>query len=58
MDEGAEYVDFQLQNENTRVKYLLDPIMCSNTGLQDALAMARNNQGTNDMIGNFESTSS
>lgn len=56
MEQCAEHVNFQLPIIKNRIKYLLDDISCSDADLQDTVSIARNDQGPNGMIGNFEST--
>ena len=54
MQQCAEYVSFQLPNELTRVKYLLDAIDNSNAELQAAIAMIRQDDGDDGKMNNFE----
>ena len=53
-----EHADYQLPNENNRVKYLLDAILCNDASFHADMDMIRNDQGTDGIIGNFETTSS
>ena len=55
MQQCAEHVPFQLPNEETRVRYLMDNIKCFDAELQAALAAIRlDTTGPNAMRGNFE----
>ena len=54
MEQCAEHVDFQLPNGQTRVKYLLDAIVCSDAGLQAAMAMIRNDDRPDGKLNTFE----
>ena len=56
MVQCAEHVDFKLPSAQTRVKYLLDAIKCSDSGLQAAMAMIRNNDGPTGKLNDFELT--
>ena len=47
-------MDFQLPNGQTRVKYLLDAIICSDAGLQAAMAMIRNDDRPDGKLSTFE----
>ena len=54
MVQCAEHVDYQLPNAQTRVKYLLEAIKCSDAGLQAAMAMVRNDDGRAGKLKDFE----
>ena len=54
MQQCAKHVDFQLPNEQTRVKYLLDAIVCSDAGLQAAMSMIRNDDRLDRKLNTFE----
>ena len=54
MQQCSEHVPFQLPNELTRVKYLLDAIDNSNAELQAAIAMIRQDDGEDGKMNNFE----
>jgi len=56
MVQCAEHVDYQLPNAQTRVKYLLEAIKCSDAGLQAAMAMIRNDDGPAGKLNDFELT--
>lgn len=55
MCQCAEHVDYQLPNEITRVKYLLEGIENSDPTLQAALALVRADDGPNGKMHDFES---
>ena len=54
MQQCSEHVSFQLPNELTRVKYLLDAIDNSNAELQAAIAMIRQDDEADGKMNNFE----
>jgi hypothetical protein len=58
MTQCAEYVSFQLPNEQTRVTYLMDAIECNDAPLQAAMALVRNDNGTTGKMNDFEATAS
>jgi len=58
MQQCAEYVDFQLPNEFTRVGYLLDAIETSDASLQAAMALVRNDTAPGGKRNNFEAAAS
>ena len=41
MQASAEHVQYQLPNEHSRVRFLLEAIQCSDPGLQAAMARSR-----------------
>jgi len=55
MCQCAEHVQYQLPNEITRVKYLLEGIDNSDPTLQAALALVRADDGPNGKMHDFES---
>jgi hypothetical protein len=56
MTQCAEHIEYQLPNEHTRVGYLLDSIECSDSSLQVALALVKNNNGPTEKRNDFEAT--
>ena len=44
MHQCAEHINNQFPNETTRVGYLLDAIETSDSALQDAMALVRNDR--------------
>ena len=58
MRQCAEHVSFQLPNEQTRVKYLLDAIHCNDAPLQAAMALVRNDTDPNGKMNSFEAAAS
>ena len=54
MEQYAEHADFQLPNGQTRVKCLLDAIVCSDVGLQAVIAMIRINNRPDGKLNTFE----
>lgn len=58
MQACSEHIAYQLPNEHTRVGYLLDAIMCSDAGLQAAMASIRTDTSKDGMRSNFESSAS
>ena len=53
---SAEYVQYQLPNEHSRVGFLLESIQCSDPGLQAAMASIKTDNGLEGMRNNFEPT--
>ena len=49
------HVEYQLPNSHTRVSNLLDRILCSDAGLQAAMASVRTDDGPQGMRNDFES---
>ena len=56
MQASAEHVQYQLQNEHSRVRFLLEAIQCSDPGLQAAMASIKTDNGLEGMRNNFEAT--
>ena len=56
MQASAEYVQYQLPNEHSRVGFLLEAIQCSDPGLQAAMASIKTDNGLEGMRNNFEAT--
>ena len=56
MCQCAEHVDYQLPNELTRVKYLLDAIDNLDPTLQASLALVRADEGPQGKMNDFEAT--
>ena len=56
MQASAEHVQYQLPNEHTRVRFLLEAIQCSDAGLQAAMASIKTDNGLEGMRNNFEAT--
>ena len=54
MQQCADHVEYQLLNEHTRVGYLLEGIVCSDAGLQAALASIRTDDRVDGMQNNLE----
>ena len=55
MEQCSEHVAFQLPNEHTRVRYLIDSIQCNDPELQASLAAIRKDDATpSGMRNNFE----
>ena len=54
MQRCAEYVEYQLPTERTRVIHLLDAIQTSDAPLQAALARIRSDDGVGGMMSDFE----
>ena len=57
MQQCVEHVEYQLPNSHTRVSYLLDRILCSDAGLQAAMASVRTDDGPQGVRNDFESAS-
>ena len=53
---SAEHVQYQLPNEHSRVKFLLEAIQCSDPRLQAAMAGIKTDNGPEGMRNNFEAT--
>ena len=58
MEQCAEHAEFQLPNGQTRVKYLLDAILCNDAPLQAAMDMVRNDDVPGGKMRDFESAAS
>ena len=58
MSQCAAHVNFQLPNENTRVRYLLNAIECNYAPLQAAMALVRNDIAPTGKMNDFEATAS
>jgi hypothetical protein len=56
MQAAAEHVPVQLPNEHSRVGYLLDGILCSDAGLQAAMASIKTDQAVGGLRNDFEAT--
>ena len=56
MQSCAEYVQYQLPTEHTRVGYLLAGINCNDAGLQAAMASVQLDTGANGLRNDFEAT--
>ena len=56
MQQCAEHVEYQLPNEHTRVRYLLEGIQSADDGLQVVMASVRTDDGPTGMCNNFEAT--
>ena len=56
MQTSAEHVQYQLPNEHSRVRFLLEAIQCSDPGLQAAMASIKTDKGLEGMRNNFEAT--
>ena len=56
MQASAEHVQYQLPNEHSRAGFLLEPIQCSDPGLQAATASIKTDNGLEGMRNNFEAT--
>ena len=56
MQASAEHVQYQLPNEHSRARFLLEAIQCSNPGLQAAMASIKTGNGPDSMRNNFEAT--
>ena len=56
MQNAAEHVAYQLPNELTRVKYLLQGIECSDLDLKAAIAIVKADDQPGGMKSNFEAT--
>ena len=54
MHQCAEHMDFQLPNEHTRVKFVVDGILCGDTDLKAAIAMVKQDRAPTGMYHNFE----
>jgi hypothetical protein len=54
----AEYVEYQLPNEHSRVSFLLDAIQTSDAGLQAAMAAIKSDDKVDGKRSNFEATAS
>jgi hypothetical protein len=58
MQACAEYVQYQLPNEHSRVGFLLDAIENSDAGLQAAMASIRTDDGADGKRNNFQDAAS
>ena len=56
MQASAEHVQDQLPNEHSRVGFLLEPIQCSDPGLQAAMVSIKTDYDPEGMRNNFEVT--
>ena len=56
MQASAGHVQYQLPNEHSRVRFLLEAIRCSDPGLQAAMASIKTDNGPEGMRNNFEAT--
>ena len=56
MQASAEYVQYQLPNEHSRVGFLLEAIQGSDPGLQVDMASIKTDNGPEGMTNNFEAT--
>jgi hypothetical protein len=54
LQQAKLHVDFQLPNERSRVKFLIDGIQCNDAGLQAAMASIRTDQTIDGLQSNFE----
>ena len=54
MQACSQHVAFQLPNEHTRVRYLLNAIECSDAPLQAAMAHIKQDAATTGARNNFE----
>ena len=54
LQQCAEHVTYQLPRDCNRVKYLIDSIKCTNTGVVAALSDIRLDGGVNGMRNNFD----
>ena len=55
LQQAANHIQFQLPNENTRVKYLLEAIVTSDAPLQAAMALVKNDTAATGKMNDFES---
>ena len=53
MQQCSEHMEYQLPNEHTRVRYLLEGIQCPDPGLQAAMASIRKYVGPDTMRNNL-----
>ena len=58
MQQCAEHVSFQLPNQRSCVKFLLDAIECNDVPLQASMTLIRNDDAPTGKMNNFESTAS
>ena len=56
MQASAEHVQYQVPNEHSRVRFLLEVIQCSDPGLQAAMASIKTDNGLEGMRNNLEAT--
>ena len=56
MQASAEHVQYQLPNEHSRVRFLLEAIQCSDLGFQAAMVSIKTDNGLEGMRNNFEAT--
>ena len=55
MERCAKHIEFQLSNENTRIRHILEGIQCNNPEIQAAIAVIRADTDPNGKRNNFES---
>eukprot|EP00957_Ditylum_brightwellii_P094215 7173396-Ditylum_brightwellii.AAC.1 len=58
MQQCSEHVDFQLPNQLTRVKYLVDGIECGDASLQASMDLVKNDDQSTGKMNNFEAAAS
>ena len=56
MHASVEHVQYQLPNEHSTVRFLLEVIQCSDQGLQAAMASIKTDNGLEGMRNDFEAT--
>jgi hypothetical protein len=54
LQQCAGHVQYQLPNEHSRVRFVLESIQCSDAGLQAAMASVRTDNGPNGLRNDFE----
>ena len=54
VDQCEEHAYFQLPNTQTRFKYLLEAITCSDAGLKDSMAMLKKYDRPGEKLSDFE----